>query len=572
MGSLRNDLRFALRTFRRSPLFTAVAVLSLALGIGANTAMFTLIDQLMLRLLPVRDPEQLVMLWTTGPHLGNNRGSRAASYPMYQDFQAKAPAFSHVFCRYLNPVSIAFDGRTERVNAELVSGNYFDALGVRPALGRVFTPEQDDRLYKGHPSVVLSYDYWMNRFAGDPRDPRPQDARQQLPDGSGWRFGGGIHGPRPSRSPQIRVPIQMKPLVTPGWDAIGDRRSQWIQMFARMKPGYTVESASASLQPLLKQILQDELTQEQLRETSAYNRDRFLRRTVKLEPAAAGYSDLRQSYSTALIVLMCMVGLVLLIACSNVANLLIARAVSRQKEIAVRLSVGASSRQLLRQLLLEALLLSVAGGLFGLLLAVWTTRALLRFLPSDTTTIVLRAEPDWRVLAFSAVLVLVTTVVFGLAPSIQALRVDLWNTLKDAGGAVAGHARSVRLRKVLVVAQVALSFLLLCGAGLFVKSLTNLRNVNSGFHDLENLITFQLDPALNGYNVPRLQAFYRQLLENIRATPGVKSASYASIPLLHGYEWDSGMSVEGHQAKDGEDMQAYMNSIAPGTGRQWVFP
>lgn len=563
MGSFASDFRFALRTFRRSPLFTAVAVLSLALGIGANTAMFTLIDQLMLRLLPVRDPEQLVMLWTTGPHLGNNRGSRAASYPMYQDFQAKAPAFSHVFCRYLNPVSISFDGRTERVNAELVSGNYFDALGVRPALGRVFTPEQDDRLYKGHPSVVLSYDYWATRFASDPAIV----GRKMLVNNYPMEVVGvsvpGFTGLDPSRSPQIRVPIQMKPVITPGWDSIGDRRSQWIQMFARMKPGYSVASATASLQPLLKQILAEELTQEQLRDVSAYNRDRFLQRIVKAEPAAAGYSELRQSYATALIVLMCMVGLVLLIACSNVANLLIARAVSRQKEIAVRLSVGASSRQLLRQLLLEALMLSVTGGVFGVVLAVWTTRALLRFLPSDTTTIMLRAEPDWRILAFSAGLVLVTTVVFGLVPSIQALRVDLWNTLKDAGGAVAGHARSARLRKGLVVAQVALSFLLLCGAGLFVQSLTNLRNVNSGFHDLENLVTFQVDPALNGYDLPRLQAFYRNLLESIRATPGVNSASYASVPLLHGSEWDSSMSVEGHQAKDGEDIQAYMNSIAP---------
>src|SRR5450631_4471917 len=278
------DLRFALRSLRRSPLFTMVAVASLALGIGANTAIFTLIDQLMLRLLPVAQPEQLVMIWPSGPHMGSNRGGpRLASYPMYQDFQKTAPAFSSVFCQFGTAVSLSFSGRTERVDAELVSRNYFQALGGRPAVGRVFSPEEDDRVYKGHPSVVLSHQYWVTRFARDPN----VIGQKLLVDNYPMTIVGvsaqGFTGLDPALSPQIRIPIQMKPLLTPGWDDIGNRRSQWIQVFARMKPGFTLNSAQASLQPLFIQILREELTLPELKDVSAYNRDRFLERKVRME-------------------------------------------------------------------------------------------------------------------------------------------------------------------------------------------------------------------------------------------------------------------------------------------------
>jgi predicted permease len=556
------DLRFALRSLRRSPLFTLVAVASLALGIGANTAIFTLIDQLMLRLLPVARPEQLVMIWSSGPNMGNNRGSRAASYPMYQDFQKKAQAFSSVFCRFGTAVSVSFSGQTERVDAELVSGNYFQTLGVRPAIGRVFSPEEDDRVYKGHPSVVLSHEYWVTRFAAD----RKVIGQKLLVNNYPMTIVGvsaqGFAGLDPARSPQIRIPIQMKPLMTPGWDAIGDRRSQWIQMFARMKPGFSVNSAQASLQPLLTQTLREELTLPELKDTSPFNRDRFLARKIRLEPAANGYSQMRHDYSTALTVLMCMVGLVLLIACFNVANLMIARAISRQKEVAVRLAVGASRWQLLRQLLIESLVLSLAGGAVGLFLSVAIIRGLLHFLPGETSTLMLRAAPDLRILAFNGTLALLTGVLFGLAPALESLKVDLWNTLKDVVGAVSGGGGSVKLRKTLVTAQVAFSFLLLVGSGLFVRTLANLKQTNAGFQAIDNLVTFQVDPALSGYALPRLQTFYRQLLENVRATPGVKSAGFAMVPVLSGSEWDSGMSVEGHKNQDNEDNQAFMNGLS----------
>jgi predicted permease len=563
MSRILFDIRFALRNLRRSPLFTLVAVVSLALGIGANTAIFTLMDQLMLRLLPVARPEQLVMIWPNGPHMGSNRGTRKTSYPMYQDFQRKAQAFSDVFCQFGTALSIGFGGQTERVDAELVSGNYFQALGVKPAIGRVFSSAEDDQVYKGHPVVVLSYAYWITRFAGDPSVVGQKIQVNNYPMVIVGVSAPGFTGLDPSQSPQIRVPIQMKPLMTPGWDDMGDRRSQWVQTFARMRPGFTVDSSKASLQVLFSQILNDEINQKEMKDTSKYNRDRFLARKINLEAAGSGYSQLRQSYSTALIVLMCMVGLVLLIACFNVANLLIARAIARQKEVAVRLAIGASRWQLLRQLLIESLMLSATGGVLGLFLATAMIRALLAFIPQNGAPLMLKADPDGRILAFNAALAVFTGLLFGLAPALQSLRVDLWNTLKDVVGAVTGGGASVKLRKALVMAQVAFSFLLLAGSGLFVKTLANLKQTNAGFHDIGRVVTFQVDPALSGYSVPRLLSFYKEALANIRATPGVTSAGYAAEAVLSGDEWDSTMSVEGHRSGDGEDMQAFMNAISP---------
>ncbi len=567
-----SDVRHALRNLWRSPLFATVAIASLALGIGANTAIFTLIDQLMLRLLPVSHPEQLVMIWTTGPIVGSNRGDRRASYPMYQDFQQKAGAFAYVFCRFETPLSISFSGQTERVQGELVSGNFFQALGVKPVVGRVFSPEEDDRIYEGHPSAVLSYEYWKTRFDGDPNVVGRKIEVDNYPLTIVGISAAGFYGLDPSISPQIRIPIQMKPLMTPGWDALGDRRSQWIQMFARMKPGYTLASAKASLQPLLSQTLQYELTLPEMRDTSAFMRNRFLQRQIRMEPAATGYSQTRLAYSTALIVLMCMVGLVLLIACFNVANLLIARSAARQKEVAVRLAVGASRAQLLGQLLIESLILSLAGGAAGLLLSVAMIRGLLSFLPSDGAPLMLRSTPDLRILGFNAALAVITGIAFGLAPALQSMRFDLWSTLKDASGAVSGSGGSVRMRKGLVTAQVALSFVLLAGAGLFVKTLVNLKRTDSGFRGIHNLVTFQVDPGLNGYSVERIKTFYRQALQDIRMTPGVTAAGYAIVALLSGDEWDSNMGVEGHTAADGEDMQAFMNAVSPGYWKTMGIP
>ncbi len=252
------DLRHALRRLRRNPGFTIAAVVSLALGIGANAAMFTLLDQMLLRPLPVKDPGQLVMIWTTGPSLGSSQGTRGSSYPMYQDFEQRAAGFSDVFCRYYTALSIGSGEQAERVTGELVSGNYFQALGVGPALGRVFAPETDDRVYKGHPVVVLSYPYWQARFGADPGVIGRKILVNNYPMTIVGVSARGFSGLDPARSPHIRIPIQMKPLMTPGSDNLGNRRRQWVQIFARMRPGVTVQSAQVSLQLLLSQILRGE--------------------------------------------------------------------------------------------------------------------------------------------------------------------------------------------------------------------------------------------------------------------------------------------------------------------------
>jgi predicted permease len=559
------DLRFAIRGLRRNPLFATVAILSLALGIGANTAIFTLIDQILLRKLPVKNPDELVMLYQTGNHMGSNMGSRMHSYPIYQDLQARAKPLEGVICRRLIPASLNVDNQTERVSAEMVSGNYFTMLGVRPAAGRVLSSADDDQVYSGHPVVVLSYDYWVSRFAKDPGVVGKKIHVNDYPMTIVGVSAAGFAGIDPAQSPQIRVPIMMKKVMTPEWAWLhgDDRRARWVQVFARLKPGYTVETAAGPLQGLFTQIRQHEMTLPAAKDWSAYSREQFMKGKLLVVPAAMGYSSLRNDFSTALIVLMCMVGLVLLIACANVANLLIARGFMRQREIAVRLSLGASRWQLVRQLLVESLLLSILGGIAGLALAVVMTRGLIAFIPSENNPILVTPTPDLRILSFTLVLTLATGIIFGLLPALRASRPDPWKTLKDTVGAVAGAGGSLFLRKGLVVAQVALSFLLLFGAGLFVRSLQNLQTTDTGMA-LDNLVTFQMSPALNGYDNQRGALLYRNLLERLRSAPGITAAGHAAVSLLSGDEWDSSMSVEGHRPADGEDMQAFMNALSPG--------
>lgn len=565
LSGILEDLKFALRTLRRSPLFTSIAVLSLALGIGANTAIFSLMDQLLLRLLPVKDPDQLVILSQKGPNMGGSDGERTNSYPLYQDYQQRAEAFSEVFCQKVYEAAITVDGQTEMVTAELVSGNYFSALGVQPAAGRLFNSKQDDQVFRGHPVVTLSYDYWVTRFDGDREIVGKKVLINNYPMTIAGVSAAGFAGIDPARSPKIRVPIQMLSVVNPGWDrTLGERRLQWIRVFGRLKPGYTLETARASLQVLFTQIRQYEATLPEAKGWTPQARERFIRAPVVVERAATGYSGLRNSFSQALVVLMWMVGIVLLIACANVASLLIARAVARQKEISVRLSIGASRGQLVRQLLIESFVLAGAGGALGILLAFWTTRGLLALIPSGNAHLALSATPHWRVLLFSIGLSLLTGLIFGLAPALKSTRLDLWSTLKDAVGSLAGSSGTVRVRKGLVATQVALSFLLLFGAGLFVRSLQNLRDARSGYQDIENLIAFRVDPTLKGYTLPSMKQFYQDLLEELRALPGVRSAGYARAPVLTGGAWGDNVLMKEYVAKEGENTHAQLNFVSSG--------
>jgi predicted permease len=565
-----NDIRYAFRTFRKSPVFVAVAVLSLALGIGANTAIFTLIDQVLLRLLPVKDPQQLVLLWGRGNHYGSNNGPNKLSYPMYQDFRAKNQVFSGVFCRNDAPLSVNYEGKTEFVSGEMVSGNYFSVLGVGAALGRVFD-DSDDASPGGEPYAVLSYRYWMGRFAGDKNIIGKKLVLNGFPMTVVGVSQQGFDGMDPTQSPQIRVPIVMKAqLDSLGFYDLKSRRGRWVNTYGRMKPGVTMEQAKASLQPLMHQMLEMEVQDQAFSRAAPETKQAFLRMYLDLLPASKGRSNLRDQFSNSLLVLMAIVGVVLLIACANVANLLIARATARQKEIAVRLALGASRGQIVGQLVIESMMLAAAGGLAGLLLAVWIDETLVSFLPSVTNTLTISATPDWRVLSFTIGISLLTGLLFGLIPALQATRPDLAPTLKDEVGAITSTA-SIGLRKALVVAQVTLSLLLLIGAGLFIRSLKNLKDLDPGFKT-SNLMAFAIDPPLNGYKPARSREIMRQIYDNLNTLPGVEAASMAMMPVMEGDEWDESATVDSFKAKPGEGLDPHMNFITPGYFKSMNVP
>ena len=563
MGNLGHDLRFTLRTFKKSPVFVAVAILSLALGIGANTAIFTLVDQILLRLLPVQDPQQLVLLWGRGPHYGSNNGRYKLSYPMYEDFRDHNQVFSGMFCRWEASFSVSSEGKTERVDGELVSGSYFQVLGVGAALGRVFTPG-DDRTPGGHPVAVISYRYWRNRFGGS----RDVIGKKLLVDGYPLTIIGvsreGFDGTDPGSSPQIRIPIMMEAPMSPQFAefySLKNRRGRWVNVFGRMKPGVTITRAKAALQPFFHQILEMEVQEKDFAQAAPDTKKSFLTMWMEVLPAAKGDSNLRSQFASPLLVLTALVGLVLLIACANVANLQIARATARQKEIAIRLALGAARSRIVSQLLVESLTLALAGGAGGLALAVWMDRTLLNFLPTGGSALTISTTPDWRILAFTLGISLLTGILFGLAPALQSTRPELAGTLKDQVGSIAGGT-SVGLRKTLVAAQVSLSLLLLIGAGLFIRSLSNLKDLDPGFRTA-NLIGFAVDPPMNGYKPDRSLDFYRRLRDSLDALPGVGASSLAIIPVLSGDEWGSSMAVEGYQHKATGAPDPHMQFISP---------
>ena len=536
-------------------------MLSLALGIGANTAIFTLVDQVLLRLLPVKNPEQLVLLRGRGNHYGSNNGRYKLSFPMYEDFRDHNEVFSGMFCRWDTAFSISADGKTERVYGEAVSGTFFPVLGVGAALGRVLTPD-DDRTPGGHPVAVISYRYWLARFGSDPG----VIGKKIMINGYPFTIIGvsqaGFEGLDPTVSPSVRVPVMMKAQLDPqGFYNLKDRRGRWVNVFGRMKPGVTMAQAKAALQPFFHQMLEMEVQQKEFARAAPETKERFLKMYVDLIPASKGDSPLRDQFSNPLLVLTAIVATVLLIACANVANLLIARATARQKEIAVRLALGASRGRIVSQLLVESVLLALMGGALGLVFAVVIDRALIAFVPRGSASIAITTAPDWRILAFSFAISILTGVVFGLVPALQATRPHVAGTLKDQVGSIAGGT-SVMVRKALVAAQVTMSLLLLIGAGLFIRSLQNLKDLDPGFKTT-NLIGFAVDPPLNGYKPDRTFDFYRQLRENIDSLPGVDSAGLAIMPVLTGNEWDSSMAVEGFAHKPSETPDPHMNFVSP---------
>ena len=599
------DLRYAFRGLARSPLFTSVALLSIALGIGANTAIFTLVDEVLLRQLPVKNPDQLVLFNGARNHYGSNSGGNMLSFPMYEDFRGAfvepfdsatgalaqggpgpggtpprvslsvangVPArkvFSGMFARRPIAMSVGLDGQTERVPGELVSGTYFQVLGVGAAIGRVFTPDDDKR--GDGPVAVLSYDYWRTRFGADPKVVGQTITVNNNKLTIIGVSQAGFDGVDIGYSPGIRVPVLMKAQMTPNWDDVENRRSRWVNVFGRLKPGVTIDQAKAALQPYFHGLLEQEVLDSAFSGTTSYTREQFLKGQVDLIPAAQGRSPIRQQLAQPLWLLLGIVGGVLLIACANVASLLIARATARQKEIAVRLALGASRGRIVGQLLVESVLLAAIGGGLGLVIASWTTKFLLGFLPTTDTPHVISGSIDARVLVFNFALSLATGLVFGLVPALRSTRPNLAPTLKDQVGAVVGGSGGVRLRKGLVVAQVTVSVLLLISAGLFIRSLRNLRALDLGLKT-DNLIAFNLAPPLNGYTPLRSKQFEKQVVERVSAAPGVTGMAFAQMGLLEGNEWDSSMSVEGYEAKPGESMNPYCNAVSPGYFKTMGIP
>ncbi|HEY2547483.1 MAG TPA: ABC transporter permease [Candidatus Acidoferrum sp.] len=557
------DFKYALRTLGRTPGFTAIAILTLALGIGANTAIFTLLDQILLRLLPVKNPQELVLLTMRGHHYGSNWGGNAISHPMFRDFQAQNEVFSDMFCRFPTSASISFGGRAELEDLEMVSGTYFSTLGLNPSLGRVFTSE-DDRIPSGHPYIVLNYAYWQTRFSGDAGVLGKTLLVNNYPMTVVGVLQPGFDGVELGRRPKLFVPIMMEKQILVGnpEDMLKERRNRWVNAFGRLKPGISRDKAQASLQPIMHSMLELEVKDKAFAHASSYDREQFLKCWIEVLRGSQGRSYTRQALSTPLWVLMATTGLVLLIACANLANLLLVRGAARKKEMAIRLAMGATRGRIVSQLLIESLSLSAFGAASGLALAYWADKALMAaYLPSDNGGLRISTTPDLRILLFTLAVTLVTGIFFGLVPALQTTKPNVASTLKDEAAAVVGGGRG--LRKSLVIAQVTLSLLLLIGAGLFVRSLGNLRNLGPGF-SAQNLVGFELDPSLNGYSVERMKVFYPQLSDALASIPGVQSVGIASMRILEDDEWDSSMTVEGFNPPTPDDHpEPYMNSIGP---------
>ena len=559
MDQLLADLRYAGRTILKNPGFSAVVVLTLGLGIGANTAIFTLMDQVLMRPLRVKDPGELVLLDGPGPFSGRTHNDHTFSHPMYLALRdGTSGVFSGVVARFGTDATLTWHGRSERVMVESVSGNYFEVLGLTPALGRTFTLD-DDRTAGGHPLVILSHGFWKRRFGSDPQIVGQSVSVNGRPMDVVGVAAPGFQGIEVGRVVDVFVPITMKATLTPTWDDFANWRSRWLNIIARRAPGISPEQAEAGANVAYRQALNEDV--KTLGHWTEKNRQRFLAKHLDVTPGATGMSDLRRQTTAPLLVLMGMVGLVLLIACGNVANLLMARATARQKEVAIRLSLGASRGRLIRQLLVESLLLSLLGAVAGVVFANWTGDLLLRALPFEGASQALSADPDLRVGVFTLVISLLTGLLFGLAPALQLTRPAVASTLKDEAAAVIGGS-GARLRRGLVVAQVALSLLLLVGAGLFARSLHNLRQQEPGF-TADRLLVFSVDPPLAGYDRDRVRDFAQRLQQGLQAVPGVTAAAPALSPIMSDSVWRSTIKVDGYTSKEGEDMSPQVNAVAP---------
>ena len=560
------NLKLAIRRLFKTPFVTIVAILSLALGIGANAAIFSLFDQALLRSLPVQRPNELVNFSSPGPRQGSNSCGQAGdcesvfSYPMFRDLEKQQTVFTGIVAHVGFGANLSYQSQTRSGDGMLVSGSYFPVLGLQPALGRLLDPN-DDRNPGGHFVTVLSHAYWTTRL-GASREVLNQTI---VVNGQRMTIVGvaprGFNSTTLGMEPEVFVPITMRELMVPGWKGFDNRKSYWVYLFARLKPGVSVDQARAAMNGVYRPIINDVDAPLQ-KGMSDQTMARFKARTLVVEPGRRGQSSVHKEAKTPLLLLFSITGIVLVIACANIANLLLARGAGRATEMAVRLSLGATRRQLLAQLLTESCVLAVLGGMAGLVVARWTLALIASLLPPDGTAS-LQFQIQLPVVLFAAAISIATGLLFGLFPALHATKPDLVSAIKAQAGQPSGARAAARFRSTLVTAQIALSMALLISAGLFVKSLMNVSRTDLGVK-IDNVITFGLSPDLNGYDTVRSLTFFQRTEEELASVPGVTAVAASTVPLLAGSNWGSGVSVQGFEKGPDTDTHAFFNRISPG--------
>jgi predicted permease len=574
MHTILQDLRYALRALRRSPGFTTVAVLALALGIGANTAIFSLFEQVLLQPLPVHEPERLVNLSAPGPKPGSiSTGSAGGndvvfSYPIFRDLEAAEESFAGIAAHRPFWSSLATGEETFIGRGTLVSGSYFSLLGVRPALGRLLGPE-DDRTVGGHPVVVLSHHFWESRLGADPGVLNQTITVNGYPLTIIGVAQAGFHGTTLQHRPELFVPVTMQSALNAGQGSFESRRNYWLYLFARLKPGIQPAQARERLNTLYHAIINE--TEVPLQEgMSEETLARFRAKEIVLEDGRRGQSTMLGDMGAPGVLLLGITGVVLLIACANVANLLLARGARRRTEVAVRASLGAGRARITRQLFTEALLLAVLGGAASLVIAAWTMSGIGALLPAS-----IAAWIDFELRASSviiaAVIALGAALLFGLYPALAATRTDLAGALKAGGGQPAGARAATRFRNTLTTVQIGLAMMLLVCAGLFIQSLRNVSRIDTGLQ-VEGLVAFSLYPELNRYAPAESRTLFERVGEELAAIPGVTGISSAVVPVLAGNWWGNDVSVEGFETGPDTDVSAAFNTTGPGYFRTLGIP
>jgi predicted permease len=553
------DLRFSARSFLRSPSFTATVVLSLALGIGATTGLYSLIDQIVLRALPVDHPERLVLIDWNGFQNAETFGtSNLMSYPICQDLQQQKQFFDGVFCRAATTINLSTSGEARQTAAELVSGTYFSVLGVSPVLGRLLTIN-DDQAPGSSPVVVLSYDFWKKQLGGAQDIVGRKVLVNQHPMTVVGVAAPTFHGIDVGEVPSVWIPAVMSAQAIPGFETMLDRRTRWMQILGRLKQNVSLAEAQTGLQPWFKAMLDEDTRRTNISRTSADHRRQFLASTLELTPAPQGHSVLRQDLSRPLWVLFVATVLLLALACLNVAGLFLARGSARRREISTRLALGASRGRIGRQLLADSLFLTFAGGLLGVGMAPVAVRALIAFLPLGTAANDLHANVDTRLLLFATLVSLAAGMLAGLAPALQAGRKSLDSSLRDRSGTPSG----LLLRRGIVTAQIAFTLVLIVAAGLFVRTLSGLLVKGPGF-DTSSLISFGINPVLNGYFGDEESRLLRRITEGLCDSTSIQSSAIARVQLLVGGAWMNSLTIQGRRERFTTDREVQINAVTPG--------